>query len=264
MEGKGLAVVKIDTMYVPLWPCFYSPKSKHSIIGVSAIKSFQHFRSIRIEVNDWIRFVDEHARQKSVWLRFNRELINSTQLDFIEAPFVHILPSNSSSFLPPTPSVHNLTYKTPTNWTIIHRRLGHIGDSTLAWMCRQKKIPGLPSIFPTKHHLQDKCTICAQGKLRSAARGEVVDTTHYQPGQLLHADFCFMNKPSICGFTCVLVIVDARTRRLWVFCTPNKRPPVDILRYFLHTLRHEGKNNGRGVQFMRTDKGGELARNTEI
>ena len=54
------------------------------------------------------------------------------------------------------------------------------------------------------------------------------------------------------GFAAYLLIVDGATRRVWVFLTESKEPPVDICLAFLRNF-----GNGRGL--IRTDQGGELA-----
>ena len=73
-------------------------------------------------------------------------------------------------------------------------------------------------------------------------------------------DFCFMDVESIRKFTSSLVIVDARTRKMGVFNTPGKRPPLDTVGYFLQQL----KMIERPVLNIRTDLGGELARSSKF
>ncbi len=41
-------------------------------------------------------------------------------------------------------------------------------------------------------------------------------------------------------YTCLLSIIDAKTRQLWNFPTASKRPPLSILSYFLALLQKEG------------------------
>ena len=69
-----------------------------------------------------------------------------------------------------------------------------------------------------------------------------------------------MNEESIRKFTSTLLIVDTKTRKLWTFNTPNKQPPLNILRFFLEQLRM----TGRKVMNVRTDMGGELAGCSEV
>jgi hypothetical protein len=39
---------------------------------------------------------------------------------------------------------------------------------------------------------------------------------------LLHIDFGFLDTASHRGFTSMLLIIDAKTRMLWIFCAKNK------------------------------------------
>ena len=75
----------------------------------------------------------------------------------------------------------------------------------------------------------------------------------------MHIDF-FMDIVSIRGFSAVLIVVDAKTRQLWKFCTPGKHPLLEISLFFLTQL----KTAGRSVQTNRTDLGGELAKSSEV
>jgi hypothetical protein len=52
-------------------------------------------------------------------------------------------------------------------------------------------------------------------------------------------DFAFWNISSLHGFTSMLVIIDASTRMLWVFCTASKTPPMRIIQYFFNVLEQE-------------------------
>ena len=69
-----------------------------------------------------------------------------------------------------------------------------------------------------------------------------------------------MDIVSIRGFSVGLIVVDAKTRQLRKFCIPGKRPPLEILSFFLTQL----KTAGRPVQKTRTDLGGELAKSSEV
>ena len=73
-------------------------------------------------------------------------------------------------------------------------------------------------------------------------------------------DFYFINATSIRNVTAVLLILDAKTRKLWQFPTQQKRPPLDIVNFFLSQL----KRMGREVQHIWTDCDGELAGSSEL
>jgi hypothetical protein len=55
------------------------------------------------------------------------------------------------------------------------------------------------------------------------------------------------------GYSAYLVIVDGASRRVWVFLTTLKDPPLDILSAFM-------KRFASKTGLVRTDQGGELAR----
>jgi hypothetical protein len=54
------------------------------------------------------------------------------------------------------------------------------------------------------------------------------------------------------GYSAYLIIVDGTSRRLWVFLTQSKEPPLDIVRAFMTKF-------GIGGGCVRTDQGGKLA-----
>ena len=117
----------------------------------------------------------------------------------------------------------NLTFTKheDTDWTILHRRFDHISDVKLATMCQKQLLEGLPARFPIKEqcHKRD-CWICPRGTLHNDPHGITLNTDHLKPGQLLHMDFYFLNEVSIRGFIAVLLILDAKSRKMWQFPTP--------------------------------------------
>ena len=136
------------------------------------------------------------------------------------------------------------------DWSLFHRRLDHIKDEKMANMCKRQLLKDLPKSFPAKfqNHRRD-CWIRPRASLHNDPHGTTVNTDHLRPGQLIHLDFFFMNKESIRKFTSVLNVVDAKTRKLWLFCTPSKTPPLDIIRLFLTQLQRMG----RPVSHIRTN-----------
>ena len=151
----------------------------------------------------------------------------------------------------------NLTFtkNEDIDWTILHRRFDHISDIKMATMCQKQLLNGLPNKFPIKEqcHKRD-CWICPRGTLHNDPHGTTLNTDHLKPGQLLHMDFYFLNEISIRGFIAVLLILDAKTRKMWQFPTPQKRPPLDIVRFFIMQIRRIN----RTPHYIRTDCGEEL------
>ena len=62
------------------------------------------------------------------------------------------------------------------------------------------------------------------------------------------------------SFSDILVVVDAKTRHLWNFCTPGKRPSLEILRFFFTHL----KTASRPVPKIKIDLGGKIAKCSEV
>lgn len=203
----------------------------------------------------WIRFTN-HAGQ-SVRLHTNTHYHQSQTLDYIDLDIL----TWTHPHTPNTPIINTSFNKYPLNWTLIHRLCGHVSDENLASMCRHQIMTGLPKQFSTKHHIHKcQCWICWEAKAKYISHGPTTDTTNLKPGELLHIDFMFPNILSIRGFTSILIIVDAKTRKLWIFCTPNKTPPIDTIRFFLYELQKQEIS----VINIRTDEGGELARCAEF
>jgi hypothetical protein len=59
------------------------------------------------------------------------------------------------------------------------------------------------------------------------------------------------------GYCAYLLIVDGESRRVWVFLTTNKEPPIAILHTFMRKF-------GIAKGIVRTDQGGKLARSDEF
>jgi len=58
---------------------------------------------------------------------------------------------------------------------------------------------------------------------------------------------------SIDGYRAYLLIIDRKSRYIWIMLTKTKQPPVNFLKQFLFTHGHK-----TGCRIVRTDKGGEL------
>ena len=50
--------------------------------------------------------------------------------------------------------------------------------------------------------------------MKTINKGTSIDTSNYQPGELIHMEFAFYNVISIRGFNCMLTLVCANTRML--------------------------------------------------
>jgi hypothetical protein len=83
-------------------------------------------------------------------------------------------------------------------------------------------------------------------------KGKTNSTDHLKPGELLNLDFSFCDIPSIRGFHSMLLIIDTKTRMLWLFCSSNKRAPLTTLHYFFQILQKK-INHQKQFELMKTE-----------
>ena len=74
-------------------------------------------------------------------------------------------------------------------------------------------------------------------------------------GARIQMDLGFYRIPSIRGFQCFLVIVEARTSYRWCFLCCSKHTPINLCKWF---IKHARKVFGFSIVGVRTDSGGEL------
>ena len=119
----------------------------------------------------------------------------------------------------------------------------------------------LPKIKSQRYRKERcRCVICWKASMVNLSKGITTDTSNLRPGELIHMDFYLLEEISIRNFTCALVIMDARVRKMWIFFTQSKHPPLATVRYFLEQL----KQMCRQVINIRTDMGGELGRSSKF
>jgi hypothetical protein len=75
--------------------------------------------------------------------------------------------------------------------------------------------------------------------MTQVCKGKTVDTSKLQPSELFHIDFTFWDVLSHHGFNAVLMIIDAKTIFVWLFCTSSKKPLLHNLWWFFAKIRHE-------------------------
>ena len=273
-DGIGIVLIRIDQqLIIPLYPTYLMRGNPQNTISPTAIKKYNECRSVRMEALDWIRITNHEG--KSVRIHTDQKLINSEALDYIKVDIMETStkqcqieyisrPSTSRNYpseISTPPMINHAFSKNESlDRTMIHRRLGHLSHDKILKMTKLKTITDLPQRISKSHNPQCKCIICLKASSVHFPKGMTMSTENLLPGQLIHMDFCFIEIESIRKFTCALIIVDAKTRKVWTFCTPNKRPPLATVRYFLTQL----KQINRQAMNIRTDLGGELARSSEF
>ena len=87
-------------------------------------------------------------------------------------------------------------------------------------------------------------------KTTKIPRGPTTDVSKFAPGFMLQMDFAFFSVESICGFTSTFVDICSATSYPFGFPSRNKRPPLDILKFLVATLR----NQDNKFAFIRVDE----------
>ena len=139
---------------------------------------------------------------------------------------------------------------TPLRWSYIRYRACKNGQTPAYWRYT-KHINGTH---------QRSYLICTPASIKEVIEYTTVSTDHLRYGAIIHMDFYVLPNNSVCGFILALLIIDAQNRKLWEFATPNKRPPLDIVTFFLSQL----SKTGRPVMIIHTNREDELAKSTEF
>ena len=161
-----------------------------------------------------------------------------------------------------TPSInHEFCKNKALDNIIIYRRLAHAIVEKVDKMAKLNIILDLPKRKSKRYNKEKcRCIICWKASTVNLSKGVTMNTDNLRPGELLHMDVCFLDETSIWQFTCGLVVVDAKVRKIWTFCTPGKRLPLVIVNFLLEQL----KQMGRQIVSIRTDLGEELVRSSEF
>ena len=163
------------------------------------------------------------------------------------------------------------------NFEIWHQRLGHASESKLRKTQRcamgipQFHTPTLPSIV--------RCRICDIARLQKAPKGGAAhtDPPDLAPGQMFQMDIGFFRGPSNLaavvdrqedpqlkiiesrqGYVCYLLIIDRKTRKVWIFPLKSRSVPITLISMFLQL--HGNRTPQR--RWIRTDGEGALAKSS--
>ena len=97
-------------------------------------------------------------------------------------------------------------------------------------------------------------------KATKITRGTTIDVSGFISVFMLQMDSIFFNVESIHVFTPKNLAVCSSTSHPFGFTSRSKRPPLEILKFLITTLRNQDKK----VAFIRVDEEGELARYFEF
>ena len=160
------------------------------------------------------------------------------------------------------------------NYEIWHQRLAHVSEHKLRQT--QRCAQGIPPF--TTPHLPTivRCRICDIARLQKAPRGPPQnDPPTLQPGQMFQIDLGFFRGPanladvvdrkaepslkvieSRQGYVCYLLIIDRKTRKVWIFPLKSRAVPMTLISTF---LRLHGNHDPNLPRWIRTDGEGALA-----
>ena len=126
-------------------------------------------------------------------------------------------------------------------------------------MCCHQTLNALPKHWPKKIN-QVPYKICYTENITNFPEGTTVDTTHLQPGEILHTKFFFYNVTSTRGFNSILTVVCAKTRILWFFHAAPKWPLVHIIQLILT----KSNNEQHPCKHVRINEDGTLEKSTDV
>jgi len=202
---------------IPLWPTYYMPNNTTCTFSPTALKFYNKYPSITTKHLHSLHIIT-HNNIKLTFPSIPTK-IKSNLLDYHQ--FHVVKPSNPKTLKLYNPIVKSTNTTKPLTRSLVHQRLAHCNHRKFDLMCRQETLSGLPKQPFPPHHAE--CPICLMSKFAHPPKGKTLSTDHLTPGELLHIDYSFWDLPSIRGFTSMLLIIDAKTRMLWLFCSRTKR-----------------------------------------
>jgi transposase InsO family protein len=137
--------------------------------------------------------------------------------------------------------------------TIIHRRFGHVGMSTLEKMARHQSVMNLPAskVFSEALKSRAVCGACQEGgqKATNFPRTPVSERTCV-PYAKLHVDIAHMKTTSVGGSNWFTVLVDEATGFKWVFTHRTKDESSTFVMEKIETFIADGHR----VKYIRRDR----------
>ena len=104
------------------------------------------------------------------------------------------------------------------------------------------------------------CPICMVMKVQKISMNLTTVLLNTATVQMLFIDFAFSNVMSVRGFDSYLSVTDNATSFPFTSPTRFKRAPVDLIKFVIHELRQQGKK----VQYIRFEKGGEITGSSRV
>ena len=245
IEGYGTIILQLNHKIHVVRNVAYMPGNTKCTLSAHHLYRTNRFTASTHSMHACVKIIDKDGTQTKLPIT---SIING--LDYVTV-----------QLLPPCDNLHQPVACASTNRKmhltaeLIHQKCAHYHYDRIQHLARNDLITGLPKHLPP---MDKPCPICLAMKSRKLPRKKKVDWTQFEPGESMHMDFAFMPVTSIRGFTAFLSIKDAATNYTWIFLSRNKRPPLDILSYFISILKKEN----RSIRYIRVDEDKALANST--
>ena len=210
-QGVGAILLQLSPHQSPilLAPVYYCPQAKVSTLSPSALKLYNKFSSITINVHNSLT-IQPHKTGSS----YKLPMTTHNNLDYITLPVVHFESSSTRN-----PMISRLTC-THTNEQYVHQKFDHRSMHMIKQMHRDQLMTDLPLNITTFHD-QYKCPICLLTQSTKVLRNKFHTYNQLQPGELFCFDYSFWTIVSIRGFTSILSAICGKTRFSFTFPTPS-------------------------------------------
>lgn len=138
---------------------------------------------------------------------------------------------------------------------LLHRRLGHLGETSIKTLIRYKAIEGLPAVYtPPPAPFQTVCVPCIQGKLQASPH-PLLRRRASRPLERVHVDLVGPLPKSVKGHRYWLTIVDDHSRYGWTILLHTKdQAKHKLIEWHAWAERQSGHQLGE----FHSDRGSEF------
>ena len=142
------------------------------------------------------------------------------------------------------------------NESVWHRRFGHLGETYLQQIAREKLVNGF--VYDIKQCTKF-CESCVKGKFHKSKFPNAGRRRAQKPLELVHSDVCGkLNSKSLSGAEYFLTFVDDYTHYTWVYVLKKKH---EVFQKFVEWKTMVEKESEYQLKTLRTDNGGEYTSN---
>ena len=228
-------------------PVYYFPCHTSNIISSGALKLYVGFQKIKYEPLEHCYFVDPQG------ISWRSPYQTQNNLGYLQIESVKVNPHRDGNIVVPTVC----TLSKQNIYQLIHHHFGHDSITILKLMAIKRLMEGLPENILG---LEELCLVCCLTKATNISRGTITDVSEFAPGFMLKMDFSFFSVEIIRRFTSMFMAICSAISYPFWFTYRSKRPPLDILKFLVTTLRNQDKR----VAFIRADEYEALARYSEL